>query len=246
MRAISWVGIVGAGLSLLESLFYIPKLKKTYASLIHLGVLRSSGGVIFDVGANRGQSIDFFIKVLRPSSIFAFEPSPSAFLELSKRNFPLEVRTLNLAISNTPGTTPFYESKFNETSSLDLPDLSSKYHLTKSWILASNPKKLFSTVQVETSTIDDIFQSYDVEDVEILKIDVEGHEYQALQGAHNTLIQGKVRVVQFEFHDDDMRESQERQISKFLKEAGFSEFVRLRHSFGNFFDAIYVRNTFLK
>ncbi len=88
------------------------------------------GGVlIFDVGANKGQSIKFF-KSLNPlASIHSFEPSPSTFrkLESNLENQSYEnVYLHKLGLSSSKNKIPFYESVLDETSSFELPNLDSQ------------------------------------------------------------------------------------------------------------------------
>ena len=77
--------------------------------------------------------------------------------------------------------------------------------------------------------------------IDILKIDVEGGELQVLLGSKTIFQEGKVSIVQYESHDDDLRPSQQIQIDAFLARYGFVEYSNIKHSFGNFTDRIYVK-----
>ena len=57
-----------------EAIFFYPKLKKFYKT--HLNQNRIN---IIDVGANKGQSIDFFLKINKNATINSFEPNKKLF-----------------------------------------------------------------------------------------------------------------------------------------------------------------------
>ena len=60
-----------------ELIFFYPKLKKFYKN--HISKKKS---IIFDVGSNKGQTIDFFNNVYDSCEIYAFEPNEKLFQNL--------------------------------------------------------------------------------------------------------------------------------------------------------------------
>jgi hypothetical protein len=81
---------------------------------------------------------------------------------------------------------------------------------------------------------------------DVLKIDVEGHELQSLQGLFNNSIDiGSktipVRFIQIESHNDDMyvNRNQQQQIDKLLAENNFEAAAKIKHGFGDFYEIIY-------
>jgi FkbM family methyltransferase len=57
----------------------------------------------------------------------------------------------------------------------------------------------FGTREVQVLKLDDVFRSHDVDHVDFLKMDLEGHELYALRGAGDYLEQGRVAALAFEF-----------------------------------------------
>ena len=55
------------------------------------------------------------------------------------------------------------------------------------------------TESVQCRALDSIVADEHVDFVDLLKIDVEGHELDVLNGARDTIASGRVRLVQFEF-----------------------------------------------
>lgn len=131
--------------------------------------------LICDVGANVGQSVDEAKRRWPSSQIIAFEPSPTSFSELSTRyaNDP-QVRLERLALSDHRGEAPFHvidDTSYSTNDSLNRPIM---------WA-SSN------TVQVMVDTLDAYCAERSIEQIDILKIDTQGHDLLVLQGATDLL-----------------------------------------------------------
>jgi hypothetical protein len=63
-----------------EAIFFYPKLKKFY-----IEKLQQEKISILDVGSNKGQSIDFFLKVNSNAEFDAFEPNKKLFISLQNK-----------------------------------------------------------------------------------------------------------------------------------------------------------------
>ena len=63
-----------------EAIFFYPKLKKFYVENLKKETIN-----ILDVGANKGQSIDFFLKVNPNAKFDAFEPNKKLFVYLQNK-----------------------------------------------------------------------------------------------------------------------------------------------------------------
>jgi hypothetical protein len=75
-----------------ENIFFYPKLKKFYKEN-----LKKESINILDVGANKGQSIDFFKKINQDISFDAFEPNKKLFTFLQNK---YKTNTKQIQISN--------------------------------------------------------------------------------------------------------------------------------------------------
>ena len=75
--------------------------------------------LIFDIGANIGQSVDDFWEVFPRSNVHCFEPSPSAFASL-KENYGHSpgVTLNNVAMGSVSGEMALSENEHNVMSSL--------------------------------------------------------------------------------------------------------------------------------
>ena len=57
----------------------------------------------------------------------------------------------------------------------------------------------FTSFAVDTITIDEIVSEYNLEYIDFIKIDIEGHELEALKGAAKSLASGMIKALAFEF-----------------------------------------------
>lgn len=205
----------------------------------------SGGGVtIFDIGANKGQSIKFFSKIFDNPTVYAFEPSPKTCASLKtfveKLNH-LDISIYQVGIGEKEQTINFYESILSETSTFVLPNQDSEYARKKNRILLQNPETAFTSIPIHVTTVDIFLNANKVEHIDILKIDVEGFELEVIRGAQNALRDGKVKIVQLERHADDMREDRNPVIHDFLVSIGFVKFAEIEHPIGNYSEVLYQK-----
>lgn len=148
---------------------------------------------IFDVGANRGQFLKLALDRLRdyPIHIHCFEPGSAAFALLSEAARKLENVTINnIALGRTAGQFQlFYDAEASVFASLTKRKLAHRgRHL-----------RLSETVTVDT--LDVYCGARDITGIDLLKIDVEGHELGVLQGGSGMFCHSAVEFVSFEFGD---------------------------------------------
>ena len=166
-----------------EKYLFYPKLERFYASLAEKTSstlnAKNEKVVIFDVGANKGQSIRFF-KLLFPSAeIHAFEPSPKTYEKLQQqiaKHRYSSTHAYPIGLSETKSTLAFYESILDETSSFNLPNPNSKYLKTKNRILFNSHTETTQPIYIGVDTLENIARNLRLSAISILKIDAEGHE----------------------------------------------------------------------
>lgn len=134
--------------------------------------LISPRSIVFDIGAHVGfYTLLFSALVGNSGQVAAFEPFPSniAFL---KRHIQLNgiknVRVFEAAVAEKSGTANFQSGPS-----------SSMGHITD--------KSSASTFQVKIVSVDELVTNGEVPPPNYLKLDIEGAEFQALQGAVETL-----------------------------------------------------------
>ncbi len=144
------------------------------------------GGTFLDVGANDGISARSFRKLVKGYSIVSIEPNPfhTASLERVKRHDPL-FRYVLTGASDRAGHlelfVPFYR-KVPIHSAASLRAETALENLAKVYKPSIVRKLKMQPVCVPVKPIDDLELSPD-----LIKVDVEGHDYSAICGMRNTL-----------------------------------------------------------
>lgn len=145
----------------------------------------SENPVIFDVGANVGQTTFQFLETFKEPSIHAFEPG-LAFAQLSTGTAPLKsVRINNFAIGAHDRTALFRDNAASVLSSF-LP------RGKDGWNSEETDR------EVEVRTIDSYAAEFGIEEIDILKSDTQGYELEVLRGASSMLARRAIRMVYVE------------------------------------------------
>ena len=149
-----------------------------------LGQNQDAPLVIFDVGANRGEYSTGILALYPHSKIFAFEPSQETYT-LLKRKLPdnEQIEKLNYGLGAKRQTQLLYkESKYARIASLSPLDV-----IDKSF-----------TETVEIRTLDQVVSELNIGVINLLKIDVEGHELAVMRGGEKTIASQYIEHIQFE------------------------------------------------
>jgi FkbM family methyltransferase len=143
--------------------------------------------VVFDVGANMGQFAHLVHTVLKPPyRLYCFEPSREAFLQL-KQNAS-HATLSNIALGDVPGQRVLHSDR--PGSGLASFTLRNLEHYGISFSCSET---------VEVDTLDRVCDAFGVSAIDLLKIDVEGHELDVLRGGSGLFNRHAIKAVQFEF-----------------------------------------------
>jgi FkbM family methyltransferase len=223
-----------------EALLFYPALKKFYRSEFGHGPLR-----VIDVGANKGQTIDFFLSLSPGAEIWGFEPNKKLFSRLTRKyESNARIHLLSAGVSSKAGSMLFQENMLDETSTYEALNPDSEYLRRKARIMGVSPDEIIvDRYETDVTTLADFLLSAGLHEIDVLKIDVEGHEFQVLRGLFTgEMAQTRIRYIQLEHHEDDMYLSGDAaKIGELLHANGFEEVKRLKHAFGNFYEMIYWR-----
>ena len=147
--------------------------------------------VVFDVGANKG---DYTLALLRhfgrDARIFAFEPGARTFELLSGAVPPLpNVRLERMGFGERAGIVNLYAVGQGSA-------LASLYQRR---IFGSHASSEPPAEKIEIMRIDDYCRANGIGRINLLKLDVEGHEISVLRGCGDLLARKNIDVIQFEF-----------------------------------------------
>ena len=133
--------------------------------------LASHSDVAIDVGANIGFYSYFLSKIFR--TVHAFEPIENISTDLNdytliNKNISLH----NYALSDT-----------NESALISVPILKDKNVLNYGYASLKNKFDKTKQIKIHKKTLD----SFNIEKIDFIKIDVEGHENEVLEGGINSI-----------------------------------------------------------
>lgn len=150
--------------------------------------LRNDHPVVFDVGANVGQSVEWFRRSFPQCFIHSFEPSPAAFklLQVNVARYR-DLRLWNCALGSTSGRQLFNENSSGDMSSfLDLGPCG--------W------GQIMTQTDVPVRTVDDICEEESIPRIDILKIDTQGFDLDVLKGSEKMIRGGNIDLVYVEIN----------------------------------------------
>lgn len=132
------------------------------------------GDVILDLGANIGYYTLIFAKLVGESGkVFAFEPDPDNFALLKKNvenNGYQNVVLINKAISDKTGKLKLYINKEDNKGDHRIHD----WHDGR------------ESIEIESIKLDDYFKNYNGK-IDFIKMDIQGAEFEAVQGMFHLL-----------------------------------------------------------
>ncbi len=169
--------------------------------LVHEGFMLGSlqrllreGDVVYDIGANIGLYSRFMVQVFKASRVYAFEPMPNNCAMIAE-NLKLggcaeKVTIVPSAIGDQDGTTDFQvDSLTSNSGALNA--------VTQGKASASHSQYgLPATVAtVRAARLDTLLETQDFRQPDVIKLDVEGAEAMALEGARHLLSQHRPRLA---------------------------------------------------
>jgi FkbM family methyltransferase len=145
--------------------------------------------MVFDVGANVGIMSALFTRHFPHATVHAFEPVSSTYAKLQRAlgHHP-RVALHKMAASDKAGLTTIrlFDDPAKNTLVSDLADS-----------LRADPT---GVEKIEMRRLDTFISEFNLEQVDLLKIDVEGFEVSVLRGCGDSLRPDKIRYVFLEFH----------------------------------------------
>jgi FkbM family methyltransferase len=170
-----------------------------------------SGDTLLDVGANIGYVSACFLKNVRGSSVIAVEPQP-IIVDLLRKNlsqFEGRHQILSVALSDQDGTCYFQIDPRNRGASKIVEHDGPAAQLVETWSVG---KLLAATRPAK---------------IDLIKLDVEGHEEQVLSALRPALEQFRPRAIVFEDKSDKSAPNQP--IGALLHSAGYEVFGVKKH-----------------
>lgn len=206
---------------------------------------------ILDVGAHKGKSINLFLNNFETKIIYSFEASPTTFkilldkIENLRNKFKnSKIIIENYAIGDVKKKVSLKELKESSSSTIRNLNENSKYFKKKLFFLEGDKKgSLFKEVEVEQITLSDYLVKHNIDNVDFLKIDTEGYEFEVLIGAKDVI--SRINIVLFEHHYDDMivKNYKFSDLHNFLLRNHFTQLYKNKMPFRKTFEYIYINKS---
>jgi len=145
---------------------------KCEPELLYLNQFLNQDSVFVDIGTNKGIYLYQAEKIIKSGKIFGFEPNQS-LVNYIKPLFP-KVKLFPLAVSSQTGT-----------SVLNIPKKGNGLQDTRASLetLGDEVEK----IEIQIITLDDWSKQQNVSKIDLVKIDVEGHEFDTVKGCKSIL-----------------------------------------------------------
>ena len=202
---------------------------------------------IFDIGAHKGETITYFNKYFNVNNIYAFEPSPLNFIILKEniKKIKLKNSTIihleNFAAGEVLQKKTLLHMGESSSSTFKEINLDSKYFKIKNKLLGKlidNSQKIL----VDQIKLEDYINDKNLDNLDLLKIDTEGSEFEVLKGLGEYL--GKFKIILFEHHYDNMivKKYKFSDIHKLLISKNYQNVFKIKMPFRKTFEYIYFKN----
>jgi FkbM family methyltransferase len=141
---------------------------------------------VFDVGANVGDWTAYALGINPHLKIHCFEPSAVTYQLLEARGIPGKVFLNNRGLGAVSGELILHVSEEGGGSN-------SVYKRTALNVVSTQ------TEWIQVDTLDAYCERHGTRQIDLLKLDVEGHELAVLKGAMSMLDAGRIQRIQFEY-----------------------------------------------
>ena len=200
--------------------------------------------MIIDVGSHYGETAKLFCKNFKIKKIHCFEASPNNYkilLRNIKRTGLNDFCISNmLALGSSNMESIIKQTKESSSSTINDFNSDSKYFKKKLKILnINNSDKYYNKIPIKIIVLDDYIKEKQIQNIDLLKIDTEGFEFNVIKGLKNNY--NIVKFIYFEHHYDDMikKNYKFKDINQLLINYGFKKIYKSKMYFRKSFEYIY-------
>lgn len=188
-----------------------------------------NNAIVVDVGSNIGSFIKLILKNNKKAQVYSIEPNIK-LIEIQKNKFKNKknIKFYNCAIDTEDGSRILY---------LRNPTSHSSFFKTHQ---DENFNKIIDTVKVKTNTIEKFISDQKISSITLLKIDLEGHDYEVLLSTKQLILNNKIAFIKIEANQEYFEKIMEFALESNLKFLGISKSFYFKNNF-KFLD-IYFKN----
>lgn len=197
---------------------------------------------VIDIGAHKGEYISSIIKNFNISKAYCFEPNPKVFKILNNKiSLNKKIELLNYGASNNSGNILFNENIESSSSSINELNKNSNYYKKKFFLLNFlGLNEVTKKIEIKVVTLSDFIVENNINKIDLLKIDTEGHEFQVLSGLKDKM--HMINLIHIEHHFDDMiiKDYKLTDIHNLLIKKGFKKYFKIKMRFRKSFEYLYI------
>jgi FkbM family methyltransferase len=149
-----------------------------------------SGDCFFDIGSNIGLfTLHASPIVGNLGIIYSFEPSPKTYERLQA----------NISLNKIINTKPIQKAISNEIDQINFHVSNNGYDALNSAVKLQELEDNYNIISISTITLDEFVKNENIHKIDLVKLDVEGWELNALKGASSILSNPEAPVFMVEF-----------------------------------------------
>lgn len=201
---------------------------------------------LIDIGAHKGEYISSIINNFDISKAYCFEPNPKVFKILYKKiSLNKKIELLNYGASNNTGNILFNENIESSSSSINELNKNSNYYKKKFFLLNFlGFDDVTKKIEIKVITLNDFIVENNINKIDLLKIDTEGHEFQVSLGLQDKMYM--IHLIHFEHHFDDMiiKDYKFTDIHNLLVKNEFKKYFKIKMRFRKSFEYLYINTNY--
>ncbi len=167
----------------------------------------SSKDIVYSVGV--GTDISFDLQLIKKFgvTVFAFDPTPKSIDWLKQQQIPSNFKPFPIGLANYTGEADFY-----------LPE--NEHHVSATMI----SKQSRNVVRVNVKTLGDIMKELGHSSIDLLKMDIEGAEYDVIDDILNQEIEVRQLLIEFHHRQKYIGRDHSKKALHRLNDAGYKVF----------------------
>ena len=218
-------------ISLIQKVSFVISylIKNSFSESKFLKSIITDEAVVVDVGSNVGSFIKLILNTNKKTNVYSIEPN-NKLIKFQKNKFKnrKNIKFYNFAIDIKNGNRTLYVRNPSSHSSFFKTHQEEKFN------------NIVETVEVQTNTLEKFFVDQNITKITLLKIDIEGQDYEVLRSTKDLLLNNKIDYIKIEANQDYFKKIMEFAFDSNLKFLGVSKSFYFENKF-NFMD-IYFQN----
>jgi len=173
--------------------------------------LLHEGGIVYSLGVGEDINLDLALIALKHMEVHAFDPTPNSVDWLQQQDLPAGFHFHPWAVGETDGSMYFYPRRLRDGS-----------HSQTMYTLVADPATVHDRLEVPVKSLATITQSLGHARIDLFKMDIEGAEYEVLQGLLGSFLRPRQLLIEFHHRHAGLDKSQTVAAVNHLRDAGYA------------------------